>query len=162
MSRILLYMTVATALTLGGQALAQTTAKAPASPPATGAVNSPAAMAAPPATAPAASAPAASTPAAAAPAASAPAPNANTSSSPASATVSAPLSSGLTVKDNTGAAIGQITELKADASGKQMATIKMATGAFSVAASSLVVDNGAAVINLTQQQIQAMIKKPGA
>jgi hypothetical protein len=64
------------------------------------------------------------------------------------------------VKDNTGATIGQITELKPDASGHQMATIKMGTSTFAVDASKLDVQDGAAVINLSQQQLNAMIPKP--
>jgi len=69
---------------------------------------------------------------------------------------------GLTVKDNTGAAIGQITAVAPDASGAQMATIKMGADSFSVAASSLAVDNGAAVINLTGAQLHDMIHKPAS
>jgi len=64
------------------------------------------------------------------------------------------------VKDNTGATIGQITDLKSDASGHQMATIKMGTNTFAVDASKLAVQDGAAVINLNQQQLHDMIPKP--
>ena len=70
------------------------------------------------------------------------------------------LSVGQSVKDNTGAVVGQITDLKADASGSQMATVKMGEDSFTVAASSLAVQNGSAVINLTQAQLQSMVHKP--
>ena len=73
----------------------------------------------------------------------------------------ATLTSGLAVKDNTGATIGQIASLQPDASGKQMATIKMGADTFNVAAADLAVQNGAAVINMTGAQITAMLhKKP--
>ena len=71
----------------------------------------------------------------------------------------APIASGLSVKDNTGATIGQITQVKPDASGKQTATIKMGADSFAVDTSALVVQNGAAVINSTQAELQGMIKK---
>jgi hypothetical protein len=70
------------------------------------------------------------------------------------------LATGMTVKDNTGAAIGQIGDITADASGKSMATIKMGADAFQVGASDLTVKGGAATINLTKAQIDAMIHKP--
>ena len=158
MSRLLLCVTAAAALTIGGQALAQQPATGAKSPPAMGQtppVNPAVSATTPPASTPPAAAPKS-------PPASAPAASADTASSPASATVSAPLTVGLSVKDNTGAVIGQVTELKADASGKQMATVKMGTDSFAVAASSLSVENGSAVINLSQQQVKAMIKKPAA
>ena len=75
------------------------------------------------------------------------------------ASANAPITSGLSVKDNTGATIGQITQVKPDASGKQTATIKMGADSFAVDTSALVVQNGAAVINSTQAELQGMIKK---
>ncbi len=78
----------------------------------------------------------------------------------ANANATAPrLTAGPAVKDNTGATIGQISALKADASGKQLATIKMGDKSFSVDAANLAVQNGAAVINLTQAQITSMVQK---
>jgi len=71
----------------------------------------------------------------------------------------AALAVGLTVKDNTGAAIGMITQLKPDASGKQVATIKMGADTFAVDGSNLAVQDGAAVVNATQAELQSMIKK---
>jgi hypothetical protein len=71
----------------------------------------------------------------------------------ANASASAPLAVGMQVKDNAGAEIGKIADLKADASGAQMATIQMGTDKFSVAASSIAVQNGAGVINLSKADI---------
>jgi hypothetical protein len=73
-----------------------------------------------------------------------------------SATVGA-LSVGEPVKDNTGATIGEISDLKADAAGNQMAVIKMGTDTFQVGADKLGASNGAATINLTQAQIATML-----
>jgi hypothetical protein len=61
------------------------------------------------------------------------------------------------VKDNTGATIGQISDLKNDASGQQTAVITMGSQSFQVAANRLGASNGAATINLTQAQISAML-----
>ena len=82
---------------------------------------------------------------------------ANTNATAAAPTV--PVTAGLTVKDNTGAAIGQVADVKTDASGKSMATIKMGTKSFQVPASNLAVENGAATINLTKAQIDAQLPK---
>ena len=79
-------------------------------------------------------------------------------STDASASVPIP-TSGLSVKDNTGATIGQITQVKPDGSGKQTATIKMGLDSFAVDTAALVVQNGSAVINSTQAELQGMIKK---
>jgi len=68
------------------------------------------------------------------------------------------LSMGMTVKDNTGAAIGKISKLGADSSGASVATIKMAGGSFQAPAASLAVQDGAATINLTKAEIDAQIK----
>jgi hypothetical protein len=69
---------------------------------------------------------------------------------------------GLPVKNNTGAQIGQVTALNKDSSGKEMASIQMGTDTFSVDSSRLAVANGAATINLTQQQITDMLHKSAA
>lgn len=68
-----------------------------------------------------------------------------------------PLAAGMTVKDNTGAAIGQVAKLDTDAAGKTMATIKMGADSFQVPAANLATANGAATINLTQAQIAAQL-----
>ena len=70
------------------------------------------------------------------------------------------LSTGLTVKDNTGAAIGQITDIAADKSGTQLATIKMGADTFRLPTDRLAVQNGAAVVNLTQAQIEDELHPP--
>ena len=71
----------------------------------------------------------------------------------------AALAVGMTVKDNTGAAIGQISQLKPDTSGKQVATIKMGAETFAVDGANLAVQDGSAVVNATQAELQSMIKK---
>jgi uncharacterized protein YrrD len=69
------------------------------------------------------------------------------------------VTAGLPVKDKTGATIGQVADVKADASGKQVATIKMGADTFAVDTSALAVDNGAAMINATQAELKAMLPK---
>jgi hypothetical protein len=81
-------------------------------------------------------------------------------SASAPATTSAQVTAGLNVKDNTGATIGQVSEVKASG-GKQMATIKMGAESFAVDTSSLAVADGAATINATQAELKDMIKKAG-
>lgn len=123
-------------LTVGAAALAIATFSAPAF-----AQDS---AAAPPASEPAAEAP---------PTASSPA------GSDASATA-ATLAVGATVKDNTGASIGQVTALKPDAaSGKQVATIKMGTDTFAVETDKLAIADGSATINATQAELKGMLGK---
>lgn len=79
------------------------------------------------------------------------------SAAAASTTAPAPsLSVGQPVKDNTGAVIGQIAELK-PAAGGQTATVKMGEQSFTVDAKSFAVQNGAAVINATKAELQSMI-----
>jgi hypothetical protein len=69
------------------------------------------------------------------------------------------LAVGQSVKDNTGAVIGQITDLKTDTDGKQVAVVNMGGEAFSVETDRLAVQNGAAAINATQAQLRAMIRR---
>lgn len=107
-------------------------------------------------------APAGTTTSAAPPASDPASPPASTASSGTAADTSATASAlavGLSVKDNTGATIGQVTQLKPDASGKQVATIKMGSDTFAVDAANLAVQDGSAVINATQAELQGMIKK---
>jgi hypothetical protein len=52
-----------------------------------------------------------------------------------------------------------ITQLKPDAAGKQVATIKMGQDTFAVDGANLAVKDGAAVVNATQAELQSMIKK---
>lgn len=76
----------------------------------------------------------------------------------ASATAST-LAVGATVKDNTGASIGTVTDVKADAAGKQVATIKMGADTFAVETDKLAIADGSATINATQAELKAMLQK---
>lgn len=76
----------------------------------------------------------------------------------ASATAST-LAVGATVKDNTGASIGTVTDVKPDATGKQVATIKMGADTFAVETDKLAIADGTATINATQAELKAMLKK---
>jgi len=60
----------------------------------------------------------------------------------------------MSVKDNTGATIGQVTGVK-----NGMATIKMGSDTFTVETSKLGVEGGAATINATQAQLKSMLPK---
>jgi hypothetical protein len=66
---------------------------------------------------------------------------------------------GMDVKDNTGAKIGTVSDVKTDASGKQMATINMGADSFQVDTSRLAVEGGAATVNATADEIRQMLKK---
>lgn len=158
MSKPLIYaaMSLAVALPFAVQAktakpTTDTTTSAPAT---SGSTATTPPAAATPAAPPEATAPPAST---AGPGATAPSANAATGAgSDASATAGA-FAVGAPVKDNTGAVIGSITELKPGASGSQMATIKMGSDNFAVATTGLAMQDGAAVINMTQAELQAKI-----
>jgi len=93
-------------------------------------------------------------------AASAPADTGTAATTSTTAPASATLSVGQPVKDNTGAVIGQIAELKPGAGG-QTATVKMGAQSFTVDAKSFAVQNGAAVINATKAELQGMIANAG-
>jgi hypothetical protein len=71
----------------------------------------------------------------------------------------ASVTTGMSVKDKGGAIIGEVTGVKADASGKNLATIKMGADSFSVDTSSLAVTGGAATINASKDEISKMMKK---
>jgi hypothetical protein len=75
-------------------------------------------------------------------------------------TATSGLKVGLSVKDSTGATIGHLTELKADATGKKMATIHMGADNVSIEADRLTVKDGAATVNATKAELQGMAKKP--
>ncbi|MFN3583956.1 MAG: hypothetical protein ACOY9C_06230 [Pseudomonadota bacterium] len=79
-------------------------------------------------------------------------------SSAAQAGADASVTTGMTVKDKSGASIGQVADVKREG-GKTMATIKMGADTFAVDAANLAVDGGAATINATQAEIQQMLKK---
>jgi hypothetical protein len=70
---------------------------------------------------------------------------------------------GMPVKDSSGATIGAVSEMKPEGngSGRMFATVKMGADQFAVDASSLQVANGVATINMSQDQIAAMIHPKG-
>jgi hypothetical protein len=78
-------------------------------------------------------------------------------SAPASATAAAPVAAGQSVKDNSGSVIGSVAEVKPDASGKSMATIKMDDKTFAVDVANLAVRDGATVINASKAELEGML-----
>lgn len=75
----------------------------------------------------------------------------------ATATATAPVTAGQPVKDNTGATIGTVAEVKPDASGKTMAAIKMDDKTFAVDVANLAVRDGATLINASKAEIEGML-----
>ena len=75
----------------------------------------------------------------------------------AAAPAAAPVTAGQPVKDNTGAVIGSVAEVKPDASGKSMATIKMDDKTFAVDVANLAVRDGATLINASKAEIEGML-----
>lgn len=71
----------------------------------------------------------------------------------------ASVTAGMAVMDNTGLTIGQITEVKAGAAGKQTATIKMGADTFAVETDRLSVMGRNAQVNATQAEIKTMLGK---
>jgi hypothetical protein len=88
--------------------------------------------------------------------AAAAAPASATPAAPA-APAAAPVTAGQPVKDNTGAVIGSVAEVKPDAAGKAMATIKMDDKTFAVAVANLAVRDGATLINASKTEIEGML-----
>lgn len=89
------------------------------------------------------------------PATSSTAPSTGTSSdTAATASAGASVSTGMSVKDNTGALIGEVSDVKAG-----VATIKMGADTFTVDTAKLGVANGSATINATAADIRGMLKK---
>jgi hypothetical protein len=136
---------------IAGPALAQSTST-------TAAGQAAARGAAPPATTsaapPTSTAPTTSAPATTAPPASATAPTGASADAAANAGASASVMSGMSVKDNTGAIIGEVKSVKGG-----VATISMGSDTFSVDAAKLGVANGVATINSTQADIKKMMPK---
>jgi len=97
-----------------------------------------------------------SAPSSAAAESSAPADTGTAAATSTTAPAAASLSVGQPVKDNTGAVIGQIAELKPGAGG-ETATVKMGAKSFTVDSKSFAVQNGAAVINATKAELESMI-----
>ena len=90
--------------------------------------------------------------------ATAPAPAGATAGTAAPATTAAaPVTAGQPVKDNTGVVIGSVAEVKPDATGKSMATIKMDDKTFAVAVNNLAVQDGATLINASKAEIEGML-----
>ena len=125
------------------------TAADPASPPTTSA------------TPPASTVPSTGGPASTAPTTSPADQPADTSTAPSASAAGADVAvrTGMSVKDNTGATIGQISEVKTGADGKTTATIKMGADTFAVDTASLAVSGEAATVNATQADIKKMLKK---
>ena len=69
----------------------------------------------------------------------------------------APVTAGQPVKDNSGAVIGSVAEVKPDAAGKSMATIKMDDKTFAVDVANLAVRDGATLINASKAEIEGML-----
>jgi len=148
MPKTLSYAALAAALAVAGPALAQyPAAKSP--PPSS---STPPSSTTPPST----SAPTTTAPSNAAPTTTAPpsssAPTGSTSDTAANAGASTTLTTGMSVKDNTGAIIGEVKALKGG-----VATIAMGSDTFTVDASKLGVQGGAATINATQAEIRKML-----
>ncbi|MGH6965649.1 MAG: hypothetical protein ACREE0_14305 [Phenylobacterium sp.] len=78
----------------------------------------------------------------------------SSSDTAATASAGAAVTTGMSVKDNTGAMIGEVSDVKAG-----VATIKMGADTFTVDTSKLGVANGAATINATAADIRGMLKK---
>ena len=64
----------------------------------------------------------------------------------------------MAVKDNTGATIGSVADVKTGADGKKTATIKMGADTFAVDTASLAITGDAATVNASQAEINKMLK----
>jgi len=153
MPKILPYAALTAAIALASPVLAQT--------PSSGAATQGAAQAAPPPSSSSA------TPSSAAPSGTPPsaAPESTEPTSPTAATgtgantaanagASTEVMSGMSVKDSTGAVIGEVSAVK-----NGVATIKMGSDTFTVDTNKLGVQGGAATINATQADIKKMLPK---
>jgi hypothetical protein len=150
MPKTISYVALAAALAVAGPCLAQSTSSTAASKPSAAApppTSSPTTEAAPQTAQPPASTPPTSAP-------SSSAPTGAPSDTAANAGASTTLTSGMSVKDSTGALIGEVKSVKGG-----VATIAMGSDTFTVDSSKLGVSNGAATINATQAEIKGMMKK---
>ena len=132
MSKTLAIAALAATFGLAGAAMAQPAAQGAATPPST---------------MPKSSAPAD-------PAAAPTPPSTGTRSDTAATASAGSVSTGMSVKDNTGAIIGEVSDVKAG-----VATIKMGADTFTVDTTKLAVADGSATINATQADIRGMLKK---
>jgi hypothetical protein len=144
MPKILPYAALAAALAVAGSALAQPSSPTREAAPQTAAPQT----ATPQAATPPTSSPSAAPPASAAPGASA----AAGTDAAANAGAGTTLQSGMSVKDNTGALIGEVKSVKGG-----VATIQMGSDTFTVDSDKLGVANGAASINATQAELKKML-----
>jgi hypothetical protein len=77
-----------------------------------------------------------------------------------SAGADASVTTGMPVRDNTGAFIGSVSGVQdAPSGGGQVATIKMGAQTFTVATNALMISGGTATINASEAQIENMIPK---
>ncbi len=141
---------LAAGLAIATAALAQTPPAAKPTAPTTGAPASSAPSDATPSAAPTSSTPSPPSAAASAPAA----PSASSAGANTSANAPSTLTTGMSVKDNTGAIIGEVKALKGG-----VATIQMGNDTFTVDSNKLGVSGGAATINATQAELKAMLPK---
>ena len=81
-------------------------------------------------------------------------PSASAAGAPAAATVTA----GLPVMDKDGKPVGKVKRVETDASGNKVATITMGAEEFGVPASAMVVDKGAAKLNVTKSELTSRLK----
>jgi hypothetical protein len=160
MTKTMLCFAAAAAFAVGAPVLAVAKAKpdaATAATPATPAApGSSSATPATPATPPASTPPEGTPPSSSTPPGASGAATGSSSDTSATAPASA-IATGMSLKDNTGAVIGSVTDIKADSSGQKMAVIKMGADQFSVATNNLAVQDGAAVINMTQAELAAKL-----
>jgi hypothetical protein len=156
MPKILPYAALAAAIALAGPALAQTPApatSAPAAPQAAPPASTAAAQPDAPSAAPTATAaPVTTTTTTTTPAPKAAARTGASADTAANAGASAALTSGMSVKDNTGALIGEVKSVKAG-----VATIQMGSDSFTVDSTKLGVANGVATINASQAELKKML-----
>jgi len=152
MPKFLPYAALAASLALASPVLAQSPASGAAK---QGAAQTPPPSAAsqPPSSSAPSDAPASAAPTTTEPSASA-APTGSSTNTAANAGASAEVMSGMSVKDSTGAIIGEVSAVKAG-----VATIKMGSDTFAVDTNKLGVTGGAATINATQADIKKMLPK---
>jgi hypothetical protein len=156
MPKMLPCAALAAAIALAGPALAQTPAPT-TSAPATTQAAPPASAVAPQPDAPIAAPSAAASPTTTTTTTTTPAPKAAArtgaaADTAANAGASTSLTSGMSVKDNTGALIGEVKGVKAG-----VATIQMGPDTFTVDSTKLGVANGVATINATQAELKKML-----
>ncbi|THD72493.1 hypothetical protein [Phenylobacterium sp.] len=138
---------LAASMILSGQAMAQAGLQ-PTPPTSTPLTAPPSAAPLPQAQAPMPGQPSAATP----PVSSATAPTGAGADTSARAAGGASLMTGMSVKDNTGALIGEVSGLK-----NGVATIKMGADTFTVDSDKLGVSNGVANINASQAELKKML-----